>query len=57
MKKILSALVLEIGLFTVQTMSVQADEILKMYRLYNPNSEEHFYTGYTSEKNHLVGVG
>ena len=57
MKKILCALVLGLGLFTVQTMSVQADETLKMYRLYNPNSGEHFYTGYTSEKNHLVEVG
>ena len=57
MKKILSALVLGLGLFTIQTMSVQADETLKMYRLYNPNSGEHFYTGFTSEKNHLVEVG
>ena len=50
-------MVLGLGLFTVQTMSVQADETLKMYRLYNPNSGEHFYTCYTSEKNHLVEVG
>lgn len=57
MKKLFSVLVLGLGLFNVQTMSVRADETLKMYRLYNPNSGEHFYTGYTSEKNHLVEVG
>lgn len=28
-----------------------------MYRLYNPNSGEHFYTASTSEKNNLVNVG
>ncbi len=28
-----------------------------MYRLYNPNSGEHFYTGSQSERNHLVSVG
>ena len=28
-----------------------------MYRLYNPNSGEHFYTASANEKNHLVSVG
>ena len=28
-----------------------------MYRLYNPNSGEHFYTASDAEKGHLVGVG
>ena len=28
-----------------------------MYRLYNPNSGEHFYTGSTAERDHLVSVG
>jgi hypothetical protein len=28
-----------------------------MYRLYNPNSGEHFYTANTAEKDHLVSVG
>lgn len=28
-----------------------------MYRLYNPNSGEHFYTANVNEKNMLVGVG
>lgn len=28
-----------------------------MYRLYNPNSGEHFYTAVATEKNHLVSLG
>lgn len=28
-----------------------------MWRLYNPNSGEHFYTGNTAERDHLVRVG
>ena len=28
-----------------------------MYRLYNPNSGEHFYTANEAEKNHLVSLG
>ena len=28
-----------------------------MWRLYNPNSGEHFYTGNTAERDHLVHVG
>lgn len=28
-----------------------------MYRLYNPNSSEHFYTGNLNEKNHLAAIG
>ena len=28
-----------------------------MYRLYNPNSGEHFYTASTVERDHLIGVG
>lgn len=57
MKKLFSAFVIGLGLFAVQSMNVQADDTMQMYRLYNPNSGEHFYTGYTSEKNHLVEVG
>ena len=30
---------------------------MKMYRLYNPNSGEHFYTGRETEKNNLVHQG
>ena len=48
---------LGLGLFTFQAMSVQADETMQMYRLYNTNRRDRFYNGYTSEKNHLVEVG
>lgn len=30
---------------------------IPMYRLYNPNNYEHFYTANLSEKNHLVKIG
>ncbi len=33
------------------------DGEIVMYRLYNPNSGEHFYTADVSEKNNLVSVG
>lgn len=36
---------------------VHADEGIKMYRLYNPNSSEHFYTSSVAERDHLVSVG
>ena len=32
-------------------------DVVAMYRLYNPNSGEHFYTGSTEEKNTLVSAG
>ena len=32
-------------------------DVTAMYRLYNPNSGEHFYTGSVEEKNMLVSVG
>ncbi len=28
-----------------------------MYRLYNPNSGEHFYTASKGERNHLIRLG
>ena len=34
-----------------------AVETIDMYRMYNPNSGEHFYTGNVAEKNHLISVG
>ncbi|MDO4623527.1 MAG: hypothetical protein Q4B22_11310 [Eubacteriales bacterium] len=38
--------------------AVQAEvETAPMYRLYNPNSGEHFYTASSGEKNYLVKVG
>jgi len=39
------------------TFSISGKEALSMYRLYNPNSGEHFYTSNQGEKNHLVSVG
>lgn len=32
-------------------------ETQSMYRLYNPNSGEHFYTANVGEKNHLANIG
>lgn len=34
-----------------------SDNFSVMYRLYNPNSGEHFYTSSVAEKNNLVSVG
>ena len=39
------------------TFNVKGQESLTMFRLYNPNSGEHFYTGNQSERDHLVSVG
>ncbi len=32
-------------------------EMVPMYRLYNPNSGEHFYTKDTTERQNLIGIG
>lgn len=37
--------------------SGEGDKVTAMYRLYNPNSGEHFYTKTISEKKYLVSVG
>ena len=39
------------------TVRDEATTYKVMYRLYNPNSGEHFYTGDKSEKDYLVSVG
>ncbi|MGN0274378.1 MAG: GBS Bsp-like repeat-containing protein [Chordicoccus sp.] len=39
------------------TFTVKGQESLAMYRLYNPNSGEHFYTSNKEERDHLVSVG
>ena len=54
-------------MFMTQTLAKQAglsvqgirtdNATCPMYRLYNPNSGEHFYTADVPEKNHLVEVG
>ncbi len=39
-------------------MSAQDDAgVVEMYRLYNPNSYEHFYTGNPTERDNLIGFG
>lgn len=43
--------------FGIGTSVVQADAWQDMYRLYNPNSGEHFYTANINEKAHLQKVG
>lgn len=40
-----------------KTLPKSTIEGQSMYRLYNPNSGEHFYTSNVGEKNHLVNVG
>lgn len=39
------------------TAQVSDDQTEVMYRLYNPNSGEHFYTSSTVERDHLISVG
>lgn len=43
--------------FGLSASVVQAESWQDMYRLYNPNSGEHFYTANTNEKSHLQKVG
>ncbi len=38
-------------------LSYNNGDILSMYRLYNPNSGEHFYTSSNGEKNNLINLG
>lgn len=42
---------------TVDSLIELTSMKISMYRLYNPNSGEHFYTKTTAERNHLVSVG
>ncbi|MDR2833102.1 MAG: hypothetical protein LBV67_05240 [Streptococcaceae bacterium] len=50
---------LPIALFLISiSFSIQANASgIDMFRLYNPNSGEHFYTASVSERNNLVKVG
>lgn len=46
------------GLTAVCEVTVtEKQETNVMYRLYNPNSGEHFYTASTAERTHLISVG
>ena len=42
---------------SIAKLTETAVETQKMYRLYNPNSGEHFYTANVGEKNHLANIG
>lgn len=55
-KKIMIASFAFVG-FGIGTSVTQADAWQDMYRLYNPNSGEHFYTANSNEKAHLQKVG
>lgn len=55
-KKIMIASFAFVG-FGIGTSVAQADAWQDMYRLYNPNSGEHFYTANSNEKAHLQKVG
>ncbi len=44
-------------LFETPLTAMASSDTVDMYRLYNPNSGEHFYTGDWSERTHLVDVG
>lgn len=59
MKRILSPLLVFVLLVCMLPISALAAEVqtTPMYRLYNPNSGEHFYTGSLEEKNNLVVAG
>lgn len=43
------------GDYDVSSASTIATQV--MYRLYNPNSGEHFYTADTAERDHIISVG
>ena len=45
------------AVFAQPTQQAYAEHSEKMYRLYNPNSGEHFYTANVSERDNLVRVG
>ena len=55
----IAALVAAVAISCIATSSALADDTntQEMYRLYNPNSGEHFYTADASERDHLVDVG
>ena len=59
MKRFLSALIACVLLICAMPVNVLAEpaQTTPMYRLYNPNSGEHFYTGSVKEKDNLVSVG
>lgn len=45
------------GMFAGHVTGVKPAPTVAMFRLHNPNSGEHFYTGNAAEKNHLAAIG
>ncbi|MFC0275926.1 GH25 family lysozyme [Enterococcus devriesei] len=45
------------GMFSNPAPKPPSNNSIPMYRLYNPNNYEHFYTANLNEKNHLVKIG
>jgi len=41
----------------VHRENVEARKVVHMFRMYNPNTGEHFYTGSTVERDNLIGHG
>ena len=52
----ISSLLLSFAIFDTAD-AADSHGAIRMHRLYNPNSGEHFYTGDISEKNNLVSLG
>lgn len=54
------ATVMAMGAFVVSPVKTEVyadDEVVAMYRLYNPNTGEHFYTGATDERDNVLAAG
>lgn len=54
MKKMIVKLLMLIGLAMLGTSFVDSAEASEMYRLYNPNTSEHFYTYSVGERDNIV---
>ena len=57
MKRILIACAVLFAALFASALPARAAGTTSMYRLYNPNSGEHFYTGNAKEKNYLASIG
>lgn len=55
--RICAALIFLVAALLLTLVPVRADEGTAMYRMYNPNSGEHFYTASKEEKDQLYQVG
>ena len=57
MKKFLLGVSLSLGIAACFMGTAKAEASQEMYRLYNPNSGEHFYTGSVGERDNLLREG